>query len=291
MRDSLFQTIMHRLIEFIKLIYVIVLFVLLEGVALWSYATSSPYTEAKILSRTTAVGAAVSGSVTYVENFFALPRNNRILTERVAELTAQVQSLSQQREGEVLDAVEAFDGMEGVESALHFRYHPARVVSMTTNRQRNLLVVDRGTMDGIYKDMGVVTPENELVGYVVSCSDHYSVVQPMLNADFSTGGCLVDNGHVCVVWWSGDSMYEVDVKDLSVYAEPYEGMRVDVRSERLPDGVLIGTISSYELNSAKSAYSATITIAADMSKLDNLLIVENTHYGEIEELMTQSQQM
>lgn len=61
-------------------------------------------------------------------------------------------------------------------------------------------------------------------------------------------------------------------------------MVVEVRSERLPDGVTIGTIEECELNSTKSAYSAVIAIAADMSRLDNVLIVENTHYGELEEL-------
>ena len=108
-----------------------------------------------------------------------------------------------------------------------------------------------------------------------------------MNVEFSTGGRLVDNDHVCVIHWLGTSKYEVDAKELSVYSEPREGMRVEVRSERLPDGVLIGTITEYELNSAKSAYSAKIAIAADMSKLDDVLIVENTHYGELQELMKQ----
>jgi rod shape-determining protein MreC len=61
-----------------------------------------------------------------------------------------------------------------------------------------------------------------------------------------------------------------------------------VRSERLPEGVLIGTITEYELNTERSAYSAKIAIAADMSKLDDVLIVENANYGEIEELMQQT---
>jgi hypothetical protein len=43
------------------------------------------------------------------------------------------------------------------------------------------------------------------------------------------------------------------------------------------------------MNTAKSAYSATIRIAADMASLDNVLIVENTHYGEIETLLQQAE--
>ena len=274
---------MHRLLEFIKLIYVLVLFVVLEGFALWTYATSSPYTEAKILSRTTAMGAAVSGAVTNVENFFALPEANRQLTERIAELNEEILGL---KEG-CVDTL--YRGNELVEKDSKFRYHYASVVSMTTNRKHNNLILDRGTLDGISKDMGVITPENELVGYVVSCSDHYCVVQPMLNIDFSTGGRLEDGG-LCVIWWSGASKYEVEAKEISVYSEPNVGMSVEVRSERLPEGVLIGTVTEYELNSTKSAYSAKIAIAANMSKLDDLLIVENTHYGEIEELMNHTQE-
>lgn len=274
---------MHRLIEFIKRIYVLVIFILVEGVALWTYASSSPYTEARLLSRTTAVGGAISGVVTDVGHFFSLPEQNRALVARVAELNELLESREDVTEGVVADSVMHADDPQ-------FRYRAARVVSMTTNRRRNYIVLDRGAEDGIAKDMGVITPQNELVGYVVSCSEHYCVVQPMLNTEFSTGGRLVDNNHVCVIRWSGASKYEMEAVELSVYSEPRKGMEVEVRSERLPAGVLIGTIKDFELNSAKSAYSATISIAADMSSLDNLLIVENRHYGELQMLIDQSEQ-
>lgn len=276
---------MHRLIEFIKRIYVLVIFIFVEGIALWSYASSSPYTEARLLSRTTAVGGAISGAITDVGHFFSLPEQNRTLVARVAELNELLES----RDELVAEEMVA-DSLLYVDDDPQFRYRAARVVSMTTNRRRNYIVLDRGAEDGIAKDMGVITPQNELVGYVVSCSEHYCVVQPMLNTEFSTGGRLVENNHVCVIRWSGASKYEMEAVELSVYSEPRKGMEVEVRSERLPAGVLIGTIEDFELNSAKSAYSATISIAADMSSLDNLLIVENRHYGELQMLIDQSEQ-
>lgn len=274
---------MHRLIEFIKRIYVLVLFLILEVAALWSYATSSVYAEAKILSRTTKVGGAISGTITDIGHFFSLTDHNRELTSRVAELNEELERTQLLLEESGIDS----ESTTAIAEDLHFRYHPARVVSMTTNRNRNFVVLDKGTRDGIAKDMGVITPDNKLVGYVVSCSEHYAVVMPMLNTDFSTGGRLVGNDYVCVIRWSGVSKYEVEAVELSIYSNPSEGMEVEVRSERLPAGILIGSIVDYELNSSKSAYSATLSIAADMSSLDNLLIVENTHYGEIEGLMQQ----
>ena len=82
---------MYRLLEFIKRIYVLVVFILLEGIALFTYATSSPYTEAKLLARTTALGATISGAVSDIGHFFSLPDENRALTERIAELTTRLE--------------------------------------------------------------------------------------------------------------------------------------------------------------------------------------------------------
>ena len=283
MFDSLFlkehstkQRIMYRLFEFIKRIYVLVIFLFLEGMALFTYATSTPYTEAKILARTTATGAAISGAISDVGHFFSLTTENRALNERIAELSAQLEDVEYTEESAVTEGEDH-----------RFKYRAARVVSMTTNRPQNHIVLDRGSLDGVSKDMGVVTPNNELVGYVLSCTEHYSIVQSMLNTEFNTGGCLVDNGNVCVIGWDGSSKYRVQAMDLSVYSEPHEGMAVEVRSERLPEGVLIGYIEDFELNNTQTAYRATIAVAAKMSMLNNVLIVENTHSGELEELHRQ----
>lgn len=273
---------MHRLIEFIKRIYVVLLFLLLEVGAIWQYATSTPYREAKILSRTSAVGGTISSAITDVQHFFSLPSENRMLTERIAILE---QTLERERElhgTSTLDSAQvAALNMDNV----HYRYYPSRVASMTTNRQRNFVILDKGSQSGIKRDMGVITPDRKLVGYIVSCSENYAVVLPILNTDFNIGGRLAENRSACSVRWAGDTPHYVDILDLSTYANPEVGMAVEASSERLPDGVLIGHIESYEHNAAKTAYSARVKLATDLSALDNVLIVENTHYGEIDELL------
>ena len=279
--------IMHRLIEFIKRIYIVLLFLLIEGVALWSYATSTPYTESKILSRTTAVGGAISGTVNDVRTFLALPDANDKLTKRVAYLEAELErrdiAIAELTPGEfevpIIDSIDA-----------QFSYYPANVISMTTNRSRNYIVVNKGASDGIRENMGVVTPNKELVGSVVSCSEHYSVVQPLLNTEFKIGGKLADNDYYCSVYWEGVSRYKVTGVEISRYAEPKKGMVVNVRSERMPADIVIGTIERVELNASKTAYSVDVTIAADMQRLSNLLIVANRDQMELEKLIESATQ-
>lgn len=274
---------MHRLIEFIKRIYIILLFLLIEGVAIWCYATATPYTESKILARTTAVGGAISGAINDIRNFVSLPEQNRVLTKRVAQLEEDVErrdiALAElMGEGEVAPILDTVD--------TKFQYHPARVVSMTTNRRRNYIIVDRGSEDGIRENMGVVTPNKELVGTVVSCTENYSVVMSVLNTDFKIGGILIDNDYVCSIYWEGESRYEVQAVELSKYAEPQKGMVVEVKSERMPSGVKIGEIESFKINAPKTAYSVVITIAANMQRLSDLLIVENRDEVELDALMS-----
>lgn len=274
---------MHRLIEFIKRIYVVLLFILLEGIAIWQYATSTPYTEAKILSRTTAMGGYFSKKITNIDRFFSLADENDMLTHRVAELE---QTLEREREL-LADYTEASwqMQMQGSDDDLHYIYYPARVASMTISHLRNYIVLDKGERDGIKKNMGVITPDKNLVGYIISCSERYSVAMPVINTEFTMGGCLSMTNYTCSLRWTGDSPYHVSIIDVSTYAQPEVGMPVEVWSERLPEGVIVGHIEEFEHNAAKTAYSARLRLAVDMSALDNVLIVENTHYGEIEQLM------
>jgi rod shape-determining protein MreC len=274
---------MHRLIEFIKRIYVILLFLLIEGIAVWCYATATPYTESKILARTSAMGSAISGAITDVRNFVSLPEQNEELTQRVAELEEELQ-----RRDAALEELTAESSYKPIVDSLDakFSFHPARVVAMTTNRRHNYIVLDRGRESGIRKDMGVITPNREFVGTVVECSEDYSVVMPLLNTRFKIGGRLVGSDYVCSIYWDGTSRYEVTAVELSKYAEPRKGMVINVESDRLPLDVKIGEIKSSEINASKSAYSVELAIAAEMQNLNNVMVVENKDQQQIDELVS-----
>lgn len=276
---------MHRLIEFFRRIYVVLIFLLLEGIALWQYATSSPYTEAKIFARTTALGGAISEVITDITHFFSLPDENRRLAERIAVLEQEAELNRELMADVMLDSIAG-----SVESYgdPRFRFSAARVSSSTVNRQRNYIVLDRGAGDGVAINMGVMTPERQLVGYVTSCSEHYAVVEPVINTKFSTGGRLidnVDNNFFCSVSWDGSSRYYAQASDISVNVNIERGMSVEVSSERMPRGVVIGSIESFKINSANTAYSATIKLAADLSALDNVIIVESVNFDELDTIM------
>ena len=83
---------MYKLIEFLRRIYVVLLFLAIEGIALNFYAHSSYYTQAKILSRAHSVAGGVQSSIFGVKHYFTLRGENEALALRVAELENQLAS-------------------------------------------------------------------------------------------------------------------------------------------------------------------------------------------------------
>ena len=277
---------MYRLFEFIKRTYVVLLFLLLEAVALNRYASSTAYTQAKILSRTSAVTGAVDGAVSGVKHYFSLSEENRLLTRRLAMTEARLAAMRESEQGAAMISIDDLllpDTL--VPEWSQYQFHTARVVASSTDRPRNFVVLNRGIADGIREDMAVVTPDMKLVGYIVSCSERYSVVLPLLNTTFRTGGRLASGNHYGSISWDGLSPYRITLGELSKYADIDRGVPVMVYSERFPEGILVGYVEEYALNSAQTAYTATVSVAADMSSLYNVIIIENTHYGEIEALI------
>ncbi len=277
---------MYRLYIFVKHTYVLLLFLLLEIAALNRYASSTAYSQAKILARTAAVTGAVSGAVSDVGHYFSLTSENAALTERLAFVETQLAARTEaEQSAETLSAGDIMPADSLATEWAQYQFYTARVVSSSTDKPRNFVILNRGLADGIREDMAVVTPDMKLIGYIVSCSERYSAVLPLLNTTFRIGGRLADGNHFGSVSWDGRSPYYVTLGELSKYADISKGAAVTVYSERFPEGIIIGHVEDYALNSAETAYSARLRIAADMSAIYNVIIIENTHYGEVETLI------
>ena len=86
-----------------------------------------------------------------------------------------------------------------------YKLIPAKVVSNTVDKANNLITIDKGSLDGVEKDMGVACGSG-VVGVVYLVSSHYSVVIPVLNVTSSRISCAI-RGRAwlfrlpAVVWW------------------------------------------------------------------------------------------
>ena len=278
---------MYKLIEFLRRIHVVLLFIIIEAIALNYYAHSSFYTQAKILSRANSVVGGLQRSVFSVKHFFTLRSENEMLSARVAELE---HSLAAYREREANMATDTLS-MAQIDSAFveqltQYSYTPARIISNTINRNRNYITLNRGRQHGITEDMAVISPDGSMVGYIVGCSDRYSVAISILNDKFTTSGKIVGDDHFGSITWNGRSPHKVQMSELTKYAEFEVGAPVvsSGLSHIFPEGVKIGYVESFSENENQTSFDVVVRLAADMTKVSNVLVISNNGYIEATEL-------
>ena len=278
---------MYKLIELIRRIYVVLLFLLIEAVALNFYANSSHYTEAKILSRANTVAGWMQNTIFNVKHYFTLRSENEMLAQRVAELE---NTLTRYREREEQIETDTMS-MWQMDSTLMVglaerRYTTARVVGNTIHHDRNYLTLNRGHQDGVVAEMAVVTPDGCMVGYVMECSDNYSVVMSILNTGFHTSGKIRGDEHFGSITWNGHSPHRVQMTELTKYSEFEIGDEVVASglSHYFPEGVRIGYVESRVENENHTSLDVELRLAADMTRLSNVVLIENNNIVEITSL-------
>ena len=271
---------MNKLVEFIRSVYVAVLFVLLEAVAVGYYARSSYYTEARLLARSNRALGDVHALFGEVRRYVGLERENRLLLDRIAALEERLAGFEEAATAARLDSyMQELGGPK-------FRVVAASVVANSFNRPRNLITIDRGRRDGVEPDMAVLSPDGAMVGYVVDCTDRYAVVLSVLHTSFRASGKLDGADYFGSVFWDGADPHTVVLGDLSKYAEPHVGQEVVTTgfSQYFPAGVRIGRVESAELNEMRTSYTVRVRLAAEISRLTEVLVVENRDRIEIESL-------
>lgn len=271
---------MRRLVEFIRSIYVVVLFVLLEIAALSYYARSTAYTEARLLSRTNSVVGGLNGLVTDMGNFFRLGRENRALTTRIAALEEE---LARYREADEAGRLKVELRTMGESK---YRMTEAAVVSNTVGRAHNYITLNRGGADGITNGMGVITPDGSIAGYIVDYTEHYAVAVSILNPVFRGSGTPEGSAYQGAIRWDGRNPHFVTLEGLSKYAEPQVGQKILSTGfeSYFPAGLTIGTVESARLDEVGTTYTVRVRLSADLSAMNNLIIIENLDHQEIHEL-------
>lgn len=178
---------MYKLIYFLRNSYVTILFLVIEIIAISRYAHSNEYTRSRLLSLSSAVTGKAQSVVHDVSSYFMLRSENAQLTRRVAQLE---NVLSRYRETVDDTSIEVDSTWFG-----GFQYMTARVVSTSVTRRDNLIVLNRGLRDGVSADMAVLAPNGMIAGYVVNCSERYSVAVSILSSAFKTSGKLYNDSY------------------------------------------------------------------------------------------------
>ncbi len=152
----------------------------------------------------------------------------------------------------------------------------ARIISKESGNWYNKFIIDKGSNDGIKKDMNVIY-DNGLVGIVSDVSSNHATVRSIIDDTSSVSGMLSKTSELCIV--NGNlELYEeglLDVEMISKNAEVTDGDEIVTSyiSDKYLPGLVIGYISDVTMDSNNLSQNAHITPKVNFDNITAVMVI------------------
>lgn len=264
---------MHNLLDFIKSHYHWFVFLVLEIISMVLLASYNSYQGSVWVSTANSVAGMVYDGEAEVQSFFSLTRLNDQLSRRNIYLEHQVKELSAALEHDGIDSTV----LASLKAPVPYKLIGAKVVSNSISKKDNLMTIDKGTADGVRKDMGVISGTG-VAGIVYLAGEHYSVVIPVLSSKSSISCKIERRGYFGYLHWEGGKSNMAYVDDVPRHArfKLYERVVTSGYSSVFPEGVAVGKIIHVYNSADGVSYRLQVQLYTDFSKLRDVYVVDNS---------------
>lgn len=279
---------MRNLLEFLAKYNHWFVFLILEVVSMVLLFQYNSYQGSAWFSSANAVTGKLYEWDANVETFFSLTKVNQELTQRNAYLEQEVQKLSDSLVSVTKDS--SIYHRDQFALLRNYRLIPAKVVANSIDKPGNLMTIDKGSADGIHKDMGVISGTG-VVGIVYLVAEHYAIVIPVLNTK-SNISCMIQNrGYFGYLRWKGGVSDLAYLEEVPRHAHFKLGDYVVTSgySAVFPPGVRVGRIL-HVFNSADGlSYRVQLRLSTDFSRLRDVCVIDDAAMKERLEIMRAAQ--
>ena len=276
---------MRNLLEFLQRYHHWFLFVLFEALSLVLLFQFNHYQSSVWFSTANALAGSVYEMNAAMESFFTQAQNNERLTTRnfyqerqLAQLRRLYQEATQQPVPKEVEELEKLG---------QYKLIPAKVVTSELHKNNNLMTINSGRAEGVEPGMGVACGQG-VVGVTFLCSEHYTVVVPVLNSTSSRISCTIRNkGYFGVLRWYGEESGYAYVEDIPRHARFKRGEWVETNgySSIFPAGVLVGQIAEIYNSRDGLSYKLKVRLSTDFGTLRDVVVISDKSIAERMRLM------
>lgn len=273
---------MRNIFLFIRQYFNLISFFILQLICIVTLSKYSKTHEAFFSTEANEITGKINTQYNKLNRFFSLAEVNRELALENAKLRDSLKSNFVISDTSRLVAIDTLI-KDTLNRYRKYSYLPAVVVSNTVSQEANFIMLERGSKQGIKKDMGVLGPLG-IVGKVVSVSENYSVVMSLLNR----------NSKVSAMFKKGKEQYAENIswdgKDANYLIMEKVSKAVDVKkgdtivtsnySPSFPSLLMIGTVAEIKTDAVGNNYFLKIKAATNFHALQHVNVIENHYFSE-----------
>jgi rod shape-determining protein MreC len=273
---------MRNLLNFLLKYINIIVFLILEGIALYWLTNGNSYHNSRVVKRMQGVTRGLEEKVNNARTYLSLREINSNLASENNALRNRIERLTAREDLKFVSVKDSLFRQQ-------FQYTSARVINNSINRQKNYFTLDKGTLQGIRVD-NAVTNGKDAVGVIVGCSENFSVAISLLNLDFRLSARIRSNGYFGSLSWDGRNYRHAVLNEIPQNVNVNIGDTIETTgySAVFPEGVGIGTVSDLK-KSGSDFYKITIELFTDFKKLQYVNVIGNLKRTEQVELENQHQ--
>jgi rod shape-determining protein MreC len=176
---------------------------------------------------------------------------------------------------------------------LKYNVLPAKVVNSDISQENNYITIERGSNQGVVKDMGVTGPDG-IVGRVILVSENYSRAMSLLNHNSKVSATLKSkNGaYNGIVDWDGKESDPAILlmHNISKSAQVKKGDTVLTSnlSGSYPPNLMVGRVLSIDADPSSNFYTLQVKAATNFYTLEYAYLIENNFLDEQKKLESQT---
>lgn len=273
------RNLLHFLVRYLSW-FVFAFYVIVSGMLLFN---NNPYQHHVYMTSAGTLTAGVYDAANLVTSYFNLHDINEDLQRRNADLESEVISL--RKTVDRLEEQVYADTMTVVSALSSYRFIIAHVINNSISRPYNYITIEKGTVDGVKPEMGVVD-QNGVVGIVNVVSNHYARIISLLNPNFRLSCKLKGSDVFGSLVWDGKSHEQALLEELPKHTVYQIGDTIVTSgySSVFPEGIPVGTIGGADKGADDNFFTLRINLLTDFSKLSTVRVIANEHIGEIVEI-------
>lgn len=259
---------MRTLFAFLYKYHVFFVFILLEIIAIGTLIQSHHYQGSRFATSSRLWSGAVLERFENSVNYFSLKKINELLAEENAQLRSRSNPYYKKNNA----------------SNSH-QYTSAKVIKNSYNKRNNYLTINKGSIHGIEKGMGVCVNEG-VVGIVRDVSNHYATVMSLLNKHSIISTRFAKSNHFGEIVWDGKSHRFAQLRSIEKYVHVSVGdsLVTNSFSSIFPEGILLGTVNRFDRDDNENFYKIEVNLSVDFSNIDYVYVINHPLSGERLEL-------